>query len=605
MRFVLMITLISSLCVYGDTGIQDDWSGGPGQEAPVTEWGDTFLESFLIDWSGTPGSISLDQTVEHFQIDIQSGMKWVRPCQMNDDDSPDVIIFIYDGMNPRSLYWYKSMYNATIWFQRLIYEGDGIKDACSADIDNDGDYDVVAVSELPSDAFLWYERLNYLGTQWEKHEIASANYANIIQVLDFDGDGDSDFAGIIDSGVSWWENQNNGADWVQHEIVSGTTIGLSSLDIADYDADGDIDALSGSVTNQICLFRNPGNDDPWDVDVIEYPTGDFYSASFADIDGEGYLDIVSVARVVSPARSSESEMLWFEETGGNWIPHIISASNITPLYVYPGDFNGDGVQDLFTSVAADSFHTAWWESVNPSENDWIVHPIYDDSLNTLCVSIADIDLDGKDDIVARRGWRSYWWNLNSGFPADTCHLESSILYVEDVDWGSIDWTAEEPSGTSVFFEVRSSDDYADMGAWSHLITSPGSLAPHLVNSESFVQYRASLQTVDSTLTPTLDNVVLTWTTLGIEGSGEGTDTAFGIIDNPAVGTALLSISIPSSLHARVDIYDITGRLAVTALEEELSPGSHTVHVSGLLPGLYLCRFQAGDTKLTERLTVIR
>jgi len=599
MRFVLMITLISTLCVYGDTGIQDDWSGGPGQEAPVTEWGDTFLESFLIDWSGTPGSISLDQTVEHFQIDYQTGIKWVRPCQMNDDDSPDVILFIDDGSNPRRLYWYKSMYNATIWFQRLIYEGDGIKDACSADIDNDGDYDVVVASEFSSDAFHWYERLNYLGTQWEKHEIAGyLTCPKKVYVTDFDGDSDSDVVGIYSHSVSWWENQNNGANWVKHEIKENYVHNVFSIDIADYDDDGDKDALCASNMNEIYLFRNPGNDDPWDVDVIEYPTDYFYSASFADIDGEGYLDIVSVAR------SSESEMLWFEETGGNWIPHIIGASNTTPFNAYPGDFNGDGVQDICTSPA-DDFHAAWWESVNPSENDWIVHPIYDDSLNTLCLSIADIDLDGKDDVVARMGWRSYWWNLNSGFPADTCRLESSILYVEDVSWGSIDWTAEEPSGTSVSFEVRSSDDYAEMGAWSSLITTPGSLAPYLVNSESFVQYRASLQTVDSTLTPTLDNVVLTWTTLGIEGSGGGTDIAFGIIDNPAVGTALLSISIPSSLHARIDIYDITGRLVVTALEEELSPGSHTVHVSGLLPGLYLCRLQAGDTELTERLTVIR
>ena len=114
-------------------------------------------------------------------------------------------------------------------------------------------------------------------------------------------------------------------------------------------------------------------------------------------------------------------------------------------------------------------------------------------------------------------------------------LESSILYVYDVNWGSIDWSAITPEGTSVSFEVRSSDDSEDMGDWSAAITSPGSLIPYLTSDDSYLQYRATLSTTDSTVTPVLENVVLTWTTTGIEGAENSDEISLSVLQNPFNG----------------------------------------------------------------------
>jgi hypothetical protein len=66
MRVAISILITAVLTSSGDVGIQDDWSGGPGQIEPVTDWGDTFLTSTLVDWIGLPGSITLDFVAESY-----------------------------------------------------------------------------------------------------------------------------------------------------------------------------------------------------------------------------------------------------------------------------------------------------------------------------------------------------------------------------------------------------------------------------------------------------------------------------------------------------------------------------------------------------------
>lgn len=50
------------------------------------------------------------------------------------------------------------------------------------------------------------------------------------------------------SGISWWENLGNGLSWEKHVIYEEPeeVWGMGSLDVSDYDGDGDYDAVGGS-----------------------------------------------------------------------------------------------------------------------------------------------------------------------------------------------------------------------------------------------------------------------------------------------------------------------------------------------------------------------
>jgi hypothetical protein len=104
-----------------------------------------------------------------------------------------------------------------------------------------------------------------------------------------------------------------------------------------------------------------------------------------------------------------------------------------------------------------------------------------------------------------------WWDGARAFKASGT-LESSIL---DTDtwprWGGIDWRAEAPDGTEVYFRVRSSNDETAMGEWSAAITAPGSLEGLLNESERYVQYQAVLESDDPAATPQLESVAIDWT----------------------------------------------------------------------------------------------
>ncbi|MCK5035916.1 MAG: T9SS type A sorting domain-containing protein, partial [Candidatus Sabulitectum sp.] len=299
----------------------------------------------------------------------------------------------------------------------------------------------------------------------------------------------------------------------------------------------------------------------------------------------------------------------------NWESYLIST---VPGYAYPaakvGDADGDGDYDVIASMYSPSPDEPlffWWENIDPLNDQWICHQILSDEETASGYYTVDVNQDGKCDIVSYNRYSSptynkvVWWNLNSGYATGTAQLESSILYVYDVNWGSIDWSAITPDYTSVSFEVRSSDNPEDMGDWSAVITSPSSLAPYLVSNDSYLQYRATLSTIDSTITPVLQNVVLTWTTTGIEGSENSDEISLSVLQNPSAGSIRFGVNLPSAQNVAIAVYDAAGRIVIDAVNGEYSAGCTVVQFDMLQPGIYFCRMQADGQSFTEQFTIIR
>ncbi|MCD4707262.1 MAG: T9SS type A sorting domain-containing protein [Candidatus Sabulitectum sp.] len=611
MRIMVVILVMFTCIAFADTGIQSDWSGGPGVEGPVTDWGDSFLSSVLINWFDEAGSIFLDQMASYNHIRQVGDLAWAKPCHMDNDEYPDV--FVTDGDDGTK--WYHNASSGSGWGERDFADTNGIVDITTGDVDGDGDYDVFAsVHSYLNDGFFWYKRLNDYGTQWELQEIDSEDHPSRVFSLDFNGDGDIDLLGSYNGKhLSWWENQSSGQNWIKH-IISENAMehGITSIDVADCDNDGDYDVVCGTLnSDEIYLFINHGND-TWEFQGIEYVSeGSMREVSFADIDGDNLQDLVT------DISGDPSEILWFRNTGSteNWEPYLIDSvyTGVYPASV--GDVDADDDIDVIIAISSSGTQSdfAWWENIDPLNNQWIYHPpVVSEDIYRSNYFAEDVNQDGKCDVVSYYRYSSNpsankvaWWNLNSGYSTGTAQLESSILYVYDVDWGSIDWSAITPDGTSVSFEVRSSDDPEDMGDWSGIISSPGSLAPYLAGNDSYLQYRATLATTDSTVTPVLEDVVLTWATTGIEGSENFDEISLSILQNPSAGSVRFGVNLPSQFNVTLAVYDAAGRIVGNVVNGEYPAGSTAVQLDMLQPGTYFCRMQADGQSFTEQFTIIR
>jgi hypothetical protein len=612
MRLFIAVVAAIVCSAPADTGIQYDWSGGPGVQGPVTDWGNSFLSSIHVDWCGSAGNLLLKRTSAYDLIRPYAGLKLAKPCMMDNDGYPDV--FATDGNGNTE--WYHNVSGGDQWGSRSFADTEGIRDIATGDIDGDGGIDVFAsVDDYPNKGFYWFERLNDKGTQWEMHDICTGDQPDRVFTVDVDGDGDSDLIGTYSRNkinISWWENQNSGQTWVKHVISEDAREhGMTSLDVSDCDNDGDYDIACGSHSDSVYLFVNQGND-LWEFHGIEYESeGDLRVVSFADIDGDNSLDIVT------STLSSSSNIVWFRNTGNvsSWEMHIVT---IAPGYAHPamvGDIDGDGDVDIVASIEdaiRDESRYSWWENVDPHEDNWTIHQAESEEASSSEFYVQDVNQDGRCDVVA--GYRNYsapyldkvaWWNFDSGnYTTAEAQLESSILYVYDVNWGSIDWSAVTPPGTSVCFEVRSSDDPDSMGSWSGVITSPGSLSSYLTPDDSYLQYRVTLSTTDSTVTPVLENVVLTWSNTGVEGSEGCSEASLHVLENPTAGSVRFGISLPSISDVSLAVYDAAGRTVGNTITGEYPPGTTVVQFDMLAPGTYFCRVETGGNSFTEQFTVV-
>jgi hypothetical protein len=78
--------------------------------------------------------------------------------------------------------------------------------------------------------------------------------------------------------------------------------------------------------------------------------------------------------------------------------------------------------------------------------------------------------------------------------------------------------------------------------------------------------------------------------------------------NPVVSSARFSFYMPVAGSARLDVYDVRGRLVENVMDSELASGSHTIDWSpanGLVAGTYFYRLENDIEPVTGKLVVVR
>ncbi len=182
------------------------------------------------------------------------------------------------------------------------------------------------------------------------------------QVFDVDGDGVNDIV-IAERtqapGVVWYRRLADG--WQRYVIDEEVVLIEAGGAFGDIDGDGDLDVSFGGdyTSNQVWWWENPAPDfdpdTPWSRYLIKDSGGTkHHDQVFGDFDGDGELELA----------------FWHQHWGDN-------------LYV--------------SEIPADPQNTAPWPYVG----------VFDGADNCEGLKVADIDVDGVDDIVGAGYWFKY------------------------------------------------------------------------------------------------------------------------------------------------------------------------------------------------------
>ncbi|MBI5759493.1 MAG: VCBS repeat-containing protein [Planctomycetales bacterium] len=300
------------------------------------------------------------------------------------------------------------------------------------DINRDGRPDIVIVDNLKSD-IRWFENPSVaaISQPWKLHRVAQpaevpGSYD--VALADVDADGDLDVVASSWNGqrFDWFENvgsPGNGDMWMRHEIAEkvGET---RTIAIADFNRDGKPDLLgTARTTNQIVWFANSGKPatEPWKMTIINDKTLAPVHGHPTDIDGDGDLDVLMAFGLAAAVGADSHQVAWYENVGKpglgtEWKKHLIAGGFPHGFEAVAGDLDGDGDQDVVTTGWSPSGQLAWFENTGNPQVGWKQHTIKQNWSNAVTVILADLDKDGRLDIVAcaERGANELRWWRNTG-----------------------------------------------------------------------------------------------------------------------------------------------------------------------------------------------
>ena len=136
--------------------------------------------------------------------------------------------------------------------QQIIFNSGGaVEDVYAADMDGDGDMDVLSANSWPFRGIIWYENEDGQGN-FGNPKIIIESDDNPLKVLatDLDGDGDLDVLySTVPARVIWQENEDGQGNFGPQQIISIETEEARFVFASDLDGDGDLDVLSASSGN--------------------------------------------------------------------------------------------------------------------------------------------------------------------------------------------------------------------------------------------------------------------------------------------------------------------------------------------------------------------
>lgn len=324
-----------------------------------------------------------------------AGAKTVFPADLDNDGDLDVISA---GANGGSdwINWNENLGGGQFGPKQLISTlPENTYCIHAGDMDNDGDMDVLSASIYDGRIGL-FENLGvglFDTLQTLTDDLGSATF---VSAADLEGDGDLDvlWATQSNSSVGWIENLGGNQFSSITALSGGSTWAAKCVRAADIDGDGDMDVLSASSSDdKIAWYENLGGLVFGSQQIISNQADGARSVYFADLDQDSDLDVLS-------ASVDDNKIAWYENLGDGLFgtEQIITLDAIAAWSVYSADLDLDGDMDVL-SASFNGNKLSWYENLG-SGDFGIQQVIFSPAWSAMCITAADLDDDGDMDVLA-------------------------------------------------------------------------------------------------------------------------------------------------------------------------------------------------------------
>lgn len=279
---------------------------------------------------------------------------------VNEDGWPDLINFDFPG---KEVYWLENPGKADVQWKRYLIDSVASNESpMMVDIDSDGKQDLVFGNEKTGQMNWWSHAVKAKKVIWSAHPISEPNakgvgmFAHGLGWGDLNGDGRKDV--MIIGG--WWEAPANfnTSSWKFHETKLGYP--CSQMLPYDFDADGDMDVISGSAHNFGLWWHEQVKDANQQISfvrhLIDSTYSELHSMVLKDVDGDRLPDLITGKRYFShqghgPGGLDPAVVYWYQLLRNGkqrpyWIRHEIDNNSGVGINFEAADINMDGLPDF-------------------------------------------------------------------------------------------------------------------------------------------------------------------------------------------------------------------------------------------------------------------
>jgi len=313
-----------------------------------------------------------NQTFRKWTIDAGRTLNWPHLLSANDIDNDGDMDLIWVLRYSGEIAWWKNDGNENFSKQLISNTFDGnITSAISYDVDSDGDVDIIT-SRWCRDPYTCgsFERIElWVNDGAQSFTLHFLNnrpvQPRITSVEDLDDDGDIDILAVSDGSRSFGWLENDGNEYYTPHLFYDDLVIRSGPFAEDIDGDGDFDFLgsvrdpqSGSPHDSVDYIAWWQNDGDGEFRIHFLSTTSVVLISPADIDLDGDMDFFG-------ANPDSGRIFWFKNEGNaNFIQYGFEYFFKSVDNLHPIDFDSDGDQDLLGVTNWSSYpQIAWWEQV--------------------------------------------------------------------------------------------------------------------------------------------------------------------------------------------------------------------------------------------------
>jgi len=361
----------------------------------------------------------------------------------------------------------------------------------------------------------------------------------------------------------------------------------------DVDNDGSIDLCIGSFNDHDRIYRSSnGMLENW-AHWTSYLSDGTLSVAFADINADGWLDLVE-GTYDAPVR------VYFNLGNGEFetSPSWSSTIEFRVWQIAAGDVDNDGDIDVVCGTEDPSDGDVIFENTGSGLNPV---PPWSSAMasSTMGVALGDIDRDGDLDLVTA-SWAShvYLYQNLIQTPNATPQSPASLNAVEEGNLIVLSWgdgaDAESPTNVLTYnLRVGTAPGLADV-VYSEI--GPGNTHPSFglmwhartktLHNLAAGTYYWSVQTVDAGLLRSgwAQEQSFQSTGSSVENVGTSFPFSYGLKElypNPFNASVVVDFNLPNSAAGKLAVYNTLGQLMTVLFDGQASAGDHQVRWEGV------------------------